>query len=170
MCILEAPKSDVLLFFLQKCYANVIAISNLTGSNMQSCFKLPSISLNMCQKIQKLYLKLWLKYFIALDNNLFPKEIELWFYGTISYNIIDKEDIQFHCKGDVVAQFRGPDSKELDLMVLWVFVYFCSSTISQWKSSELCYTVLGYSYVQATQHLFELLRVGKGVKFKSGII
>lgn len=58
MCALEAPKSDVFLFLLQNCYENVFAISGLTGNNMQSCFKLPCISLSMCQKVQKLHLKL----------------------------------------------------------------------------------------------------------------
>lgn len=74
MCILEAPKSAVLLFFLQKCYENIFAISNLTGNNMQSCFKVPSISLSMCQKVQKLHLKL-IKIFHYTWKKFFPKEI-----------------------------------------------------------------------------------------------
>lgn len=77
MGILEAPKSDVSLFFLQNCYENVPATSNLTGNNMQSCFKLPSISLNMCQEVQKLHVKVLLKSIITLEKNFFPKEIAL---------------------------------------------------------------------------------------------
>lgn len=112
MCIVEAPKSEVLLFFLQKCYENLPATSDLTGNNMQSCFKLPSISLNMCQKVQKLHVKLWLQSFITLEEKLFPKEIALWFYGPISYNIIEKENHTIPLQRWYVAQFRGPDRKK----------------------------------------------------------
>lgn len=39
VCILEPPKSDGFLLFLQKCRENLPATSNLTGNQMQCCFK-----------------------------------------------------------------------------------------------------------------------------------
>lgn len=54
ICILEPPKSDEFLFCLQKHHENLPATSNLTGNQMQCHFKPPSLSLNMCCKVQEL--------------------------------------------------------------------------------------------------------------------
>lgn len=54
ICILEPPKSDGFLFFLQKHHENLPATSNLTGNQIQRCFKPPSLSLNMYWKVQGL--------------------------------------------------------------------------------------------------------------------